>query len=273
MGERDAARRRWGTLCRSPAFRAACSVGEHRTAPGILVHYALRKRHIEDTVRRFLQGHPDGQILVLGGGYDTLALRLSAEFPDAAFGEFDHPSTQNGKRTAIARHFAHSGEGSAPVNFTMTPCDLSAPDGTDTIRAARELCHSRDILTIAEGLFMYLPEPRVQAIFQAVAAFSVSAKFVFTFLERQPDGAIDFQQTSSLIQRWLHVRREPFLWGIHRRALSDWLSPLGWRTAANPLTPEDLRRQYLAPDADRLLLPTQYRPAVGDLIGEAESPT
>lgn len=48
---------------------------ERLTIPGLAAHQALRKLHIERAVRTSLA---DGfsQVIILGGGYDTLALKL-----------------------------------------------------------------------------------------------------------------------------------------------------------------------------------------------------
>ncbi len=76
---------------------------ERCTIPGLALHQALRKRHIEQAVRASLaQGFE--QVVVLGGGLDTLALRLHKEFPQTNFLELDHPATQRVKRAVIESH-------------------------------------------------------------------------------------------------------------------------------------------------------------------------
>ena len=74
-------------------FRSLVTLAESLTIPVILLHYIVRKRYLEDVVRDSLGSGTD-QVVVLGAGFDTLALRLHQEFPAAVFIEIDHPATQ-----------------------------------------------------------------------------------------------------------------------------------------------------------------------------------
>ena len=54
----------------------------------------LRKRLIEEVVRASLTEGVE-QVVIIGAGFDTLALRLCAGFPRTNFIEIDHPATQS----------------------------------------------------------------------------------------------------------------------------------------------------------------------------------
>jgi O-methyltransferase involved in polyketide biosynthesis len=60
------------------------------TVPGILLHYALRKRCIAQLAREALHSGAT-QVVIIGAGFDALSLELQREFPDAHFWEIDHP--------------------------------------------------------------------------------------------------------------------------------------------------------------------------------------
>jgi O-methyltransferase involved in polyketide biosynthesis len=66
---------------------------ERATIPGLMLHFMLRKRWIEEAVRGAL-GRGCQRVVVLGAGYDTLAARLAPQFPAVRFVEIDHPATQ-----------------------------------------------------------------------------------------------------------------------------------------------------------------------------------
>ncbi len=85
-----------------PALRWAARLAERASVPGLLLHFMLRKRWIEEAVRAALT-EACGQVVVIGAGFDTLALRLSREFPRVSFIEIDHPATQKYKRLAGER--------------------------------------------------------------------------------------------------------------------------------------------------------------------------
>ena len=60
--------------------------------PGILLHYALRKKCTRELVRlAFANGI--AQVVILGAGFDPLSPELQGEFPTARFWEIDHPAT------------------------------------------------------------------------------------------------------------------------------------------------------------------------------------
>src|SRR5258708_33443467 len=84
-----------------PALRWAARLAERASVPGLLLHFMLRKRWIEEAVRAALT-EACGQVVVIGAGFDTLALRLSREFPPVSFIEIDHPATQKHKRLPAA---------------------------------------------------------------------------------------------------------------------------------------------------------------------------
>jgi O-methyltransferase involved in polyketide biosynthesis len=80
---------------------------ERLILPGIQLHYALRKRYLEDAALAALAAGVR-QLVIFGAGFDTLALRLAASFPAAEFFELDHPATQAAKTRALAARHAHA---------------------------------------------------------------------------------------------------------------------------------------------------------------------
>ncbi|HEX3528449.1 MAG TPA: class I SAM-dependent methyltransferase [Thermoanaerobaculia bacterium] len=88
--------------------RGLAYAAETFVIPGIMLHYAVRKLFLEDAVRAALTTSSGDsgilQVVVLGAGLGTLALRLHRERPDVRFFECDHPATQRFKRQAFAAH-------------------------------------------------------------------------------------------------------------------------------------------------------------------------
>src|ERR1043166_1751411 len=84
-------------------FRSLVAIAERLTVPGIILHYAVRKRCLEDITRRSL-AEDFHQTIILGAGFDTLALRLHKDFPKALCIEIDHPATQKAKRRVLEQH-------------------------------------------------------------------------------------------------------------------------------------------------------------------------
>jgi len=88
---------------RGPFASLRSSLTERFSIPGIRTHYVLRKKIIERETRAAID---EGfrQVVVIGAGFDVLALRLASEFPLVTFVELDHAATQNAKRLVGERY-------------------------------------------------------------------------------------------------------------------------------------------------------------------------
>jgi methyltransferase (TIGR00027 family) len=204
----------------------------------MMLHYAVRKLWLEVAAREALR---DGfrQVVVLGAGFDTLALRLSGEFADVLCVEIDHPATQRVKVDALRAR------GGSSENLMLRPLDL-ASETLDTALRDTPLQHGERTLFVAEGLLMYLPPASVDRVFADCAAHGgVGSRVAFTFMERFPGGRIAFRGQSRAIDLWLRLKREPFRWGIPREELSGFLEQRGYH-CLRLVTDAELRRAYLS---------------------------
>ena len=199
-------------------FRPIAKLIERITIPGILLHYALRKKCIAALARSALTNGAR-QVVVVGAGFDPLCLDLQRDFPDVQFWEIDHPATQRHK----ARVFLQiDGE-----RLHFVAVDLNAAlDGETLIKSGFD--PAQRTFWIAEGLLMYLPADIVFSLMRTLKSLSASgSEFAFTFMERQSDGRIRFHSQSKLVDWWLRGRGEPFLWGTTQGELADLMRP--WR--------------------------------------------
>jgi methyltransferase (TIGR00027 family) len=225
-----------------PSFRMALGAVEQAILPGILLHYALRKRAIEDAVRQGI-ATGIGQVIVLGGGFDTLALRLAHEFPALVSIEVDHPATQRVKRQVLTV------EDKSPANLTLLPADLAQVSLANLLQGCPAYDPTQATFFVAEGLLMYFPADAVSAIFHAIRAISApGSRFAFTTMQPRPDQTIGFLGASPLLDHWLRWRGEPFRWALSRTALPAYLSAHGFTPEA-VITTAALRRRYLASPA------------------------
>jgi methyltransferase (TIGR00027 family) len=207
---------------RNRLFRPFFNALENLIIPGIQLHYLVRKRRIEEIAREAIARGVE-QIVVLGAGFDTLALRLHREFPDTRFIEIDRPATQQAKRGVVNR-------GKVPdENLKFVPCDLSS--GSFAAHLAANSLFNRELKTlfVAEGLLMYLTERQVTGVFDFIRENSAGGSlFAFTFMERQPGGRIAFRNSSRLVDHWLAMHGEPFRWGLARGELRGFLRDRGF---------------------------------------------
>jgi methyltransferase (TIGR00027 family) len=177
---------------------------ERATIPGLMLHFMLRKRWIEQAVRGAIQ-RGCRRVIVIGAGYDTLAARLAPVFPSVRFTEVDHPATQAVKRAAVP----------ARANLEFIAADLARVPPPRTTEPA---------VYIAEGLLMYLGEREVDALLA-----SLGGQIIFTVMEPTAGGRIAFHNATWLERALLALWKEPFRWALAREALPDFLEARGLR--------------------------------------------
>lgn len=241
-----------------PIVRFLIRMLERWALPGVLLHYVLRKKFLERVARESLK---EGfrQVVVLGGGFDTLALRLKGEFPDVRFIEVDHPATQEPKRSATETEVAPDS------NLKFLPVDFTREDWEEKLLKSRSFDRNAPTVFIMEGVLVYLRAEQVRRVFGFVRRHPGSqSRLAFTFMEPLASGRIDFRRCNPAVSLWLRLKSEPFRWGIGRRELAGFLEQQSFRLR-EIATPELLRRLYLKPSA------LDGRPlAEGECIGVAD---
>jgi methyltransferase (TIGR00027 family) len=208
-------------MVRQNWFRPIAKLVERITIPGILLHYALRKKCIGGLVRSGLINGAT-QVVIIGAGFDPLSFELHQEFPSAQFWEIDHPATQRHKRSALPKIDAE--------RLHFVAMDLSAATFENEALIKSGFNPTRRSVWIAEGLLMYLTLDVVSSLMRTLKSLSApGSRLVFTFMEKQSDGRIRFDSQSKLVDWWLRRHGEPFLWGATRSELVDLVRP--WHVA------------------------------------------
>jgi len=223
--------------------RPLVSLLERLTVPGIRLHYALRKRCLEELARAAL-GEGFGQVVVLGAGFDTLALRLRDASPETKFFEVDHPATQRAKIRAL-------GDEAAGRNPRFVPLDLARCSLESALLSHADYDPDSDTLFVAEGLLMYLALAEVDHVLNFIRRHSGRAsRLAFTFMETRACGRIGFRQSSPLVDAWLRLRGESFRWGLPRVEAREFFAARGL-IVREVITSETLRARYLTADGLR----------------------
>ena len=204
-------------IVRQSWFRPIANLIERITTPGILMHYALRKKCIRQLARSALANGVT-QVVILGAGFDSLNSELQSEFPTAEFWEIDHPATQPHKVRACSEI------GSERVHFVAV--DLSAAGLERKALIKSDFDPAKRTFWIAEGLLMYFPADIVSSLMKTSSSLSApGSEFAFTFMEKQGDGQLRFDSQTKLVDSWLRRRGEPFLWGTTRSELAEFIGP------------------------------------------------
>jgi len=206
-------------IVRQDWFRPIAKLIERITIPGILLHYALRKKCIAGLVRSAIINGAT-QVVIIGAGFDPLSFELHQDFPRVQLWEIDHPATQ--------RHKIRGLGGFDAERLHFIAADLSAPGFGREALIESSFDPSKRTVWIAEGLLMYLREGLVSSLTRTLSGLSApGSQFTFTFMEKQDNGRIRFDSQSKLVDWWLRRRREPFRWGSTRSDFVDVVQP--WR--------------------------------------------
>jgi methyltransferase (TIGR00027 family) len=204
-------------IVRQTWFRPIAKLIERTTIPGILLHYALRKKRIRELVRLAL-ANGAAQVVVLGAGFDPLSSELQREFPTAVFWEIDHPATQ--------RHKVRAGSEIGIERVHFIAVDLSTAGLDREALTSSGFDPATRTFWIAEGLLMYFPADVVSSLLKTLSTLSATgSELAFTFMERQSDGQLRFDSQTKLVDWWLRGRGEPFLWACARDELADLVRP------------------------------------------------
>lgn len=211
-----------------PLTRGIWRMVERLTLPGIMAHYWLRKQAIEARCRHAIAGGV-ARVIVIGAGFDTLAIRLAREIPSVEAIEIDHPATQAAKVAAI-RHSCEA----VPTNLHFIACDLAIDPLPTTLFGDDKPC-----MVIIEGVLMYLPPVEVARLFDTLCIkLPAQSRVLFSFMSTWPDGGCGFRPKSWLVERWLSWRSEPFLWSLPPEAMHGFLRARGFKLTEMALTRE-----------------------------------
>ncbi len=225
--------------------RKLIQLAEKFVMPGITLHYVMRKRFIEDYTHQCLK---DGvtQVINFGAGFDTLAYRLSSQYPDTNFIELDHPATHKVKLEAlISQEDKHD-------NLHLIPVDFAKRKLRDIVKESPCFDFERPTQCIIEGVLMYLNESQVSDFLRSLNLVSRSSiKLVFT--AAQPSNKCKSANGIGL-RLYLMAKREPLNWTLEKDKIGEFLTKNGYQ----------LRDVAGAEEFKKLYLDENYRGVLND---------
>lgn len=227
-------------LYRKGWFRRLAHWVVRNTATGQMITVPIRKRFMDDEARRAIAGGAR-QLLVVGAGFDTLALRIAEQFPDVPCFEIDHAATQRAKRAAI-----ESMRISRP-NLHLVAVDLASTSLPDALRRAPGW--RNDVVTVvtAEGVLCYLDASDVARLLEGVRlSTGPGSTLLLTHMRTDERGELFCGKNARFMRAALEAVGEPLKWGIRQDALAGFLRAHGYTLERSP-TPEELRVRYLEP--------------------------
>lgn len=228
------------SLIKAPWYQRFGRAIEKPILPGQMLHLALRKRWLDDEVREAI-AEGATQVLLVGGGFDTLCLRLAAELPEVTFLELDHPPTHRVKAQAV------EDIGAARPNLHLEGVDLSERSLADHLQETPVWsCDARSVV-VAEGVLMYLDEEDVLAFFSAVrSSTATGSRVLVTYIHQGAISRDSLGWLGGALTFFLKLAGEPFKWGVTPDGIDSFLAAQGFRIfqAADRF---DLQARYVEP--------------------------
>jgi len=197
-------------------------------SPGLgtwIMYMQVRTRILDDIVRAFVRDH-DGQLVLLGAGYDCRALRLKSLANVPVF-EVDHPATQARKQRVLAKLGATS-----PAHYVTWDFEARPLAELPVALVEAGLDRARPVLTIWEGVTMYLTQAAIDASLRAIHAWSApGSQLAMTYFERTRIESPS--PMMRLVRGAVRGLGEPFIWGWNRDEVAPYLAARGFAVRDN----------------------------------------
>ena len=221
-------------------------LAETRVMKAWILYMQVRTRVIDDALRAFLAAG-GRQVVLLGAGYDTRALRLP-ELADATILEIDHPATQGRKRSVLAKLGADS-----PARYVTWDFETRAMEDLPDVLEEAGLDRAQPVFTIWEGVTMYLTEAAIDASLRAIRAWSpAGSKLAMTYFVKtriaQPS------LVTRMAKAVVATLGEPWRFGWDPADLPAYLEARGFK----------LERDVAIAAAARVLLPAELAALIKD---------
>ena len=142
----------------------------NRSLPSTLTTYiALRARKYDTYAKEFIAENRAGLVVNLGCGFDTKYWRVSEK--EWKYVEIDLPEVIEAKKEVLGDR----------VTYRMIGCSVLEKGWLEEIRALQD----ENILFLAEGLLMYLPQAEVVGLFNKLAGSFSKSEIVFEVVHKR----------------------------------------------------------------------------------------
>ena len=217
-----------------------------RIAPGAIGFITGRERYIDDYLKNCLKEGFD-QIVILGAGFDTRALRIPGIEKTRVF-EIDQPSTLAAKQERLKKIIDP-----LPAYITFIPANLNTQQLGDVLRSGGYNEQGKTLF-IWQGVIYFLKPEGVDSTLAFIADHSGPGSaviFDYIYSETLHDTT---QGYGKALARAGKMSGEPYIFGIDRGQAGPFLAKRGFCDVIDmPL--EDLKPKYFTgPNARRAIL-------------------
>lgn len=163
-------------LSKYPAIRKYVENTIQKKVPGAFSSGIARTKYIDELLHKAILSGVK-QVIILGAGFDTRALRLDF-LKDVSVIEIDHPNTSNFKRRIYKNRL-----GKVPENIDFLQIDFNKQD-LDQLAAQHNIDFSKPTAVIWEGVTNYLTETAINKTFAFISKFAKNSHAIFTYVHQ-----------------------------------------------------------------------------------------
>lgn len=195
-----------------------------------------RSRYVEDVLEaRIAEGLR--QILVLGAGFDTTALRMAGR--GMRIFEVDHPATQAEKQAVLARH------PDLPHETVFVPVDFATDDLVTALDTAGFAPEAQSLVSWL-GVTMYLSQETTLATLRTLRSrMARGSELIFDAYPQPDDWPTAERPLFAAARAFTASRGEPMNAWFDVDAFPDLLEGTGW-TLSEMLRGDDMRTRWFA---------------------------
>jgi len=205
--------------------------------PGVMGSVLARTRFIDDYLREQVASGIK-QIVILGAGYDTRALRLETVNKTVKIFEVDHPATQKRKISLIKQRL-----GSPSSNIIFVPVRFNSQNLGERLFAGGYRKDNKTLF-IWEGVTYYLSDAAVDDTLRFVAEnSSAGSLIVFDYFPPSVANGTSKLKEAIAMRAFFAQLGEELTFGIAPDEMKTFLSARGFGRISN-VSREQLKKKY-----------------------------
>jgi methyltransferase (TIGR00027 family) len=213
---------------------------------GIYEYVVARTKYIDALFRQALMENFD-QILILGAGFDTRALRFQKDMKNTWVFELDSPATQQAKIGQYQKR-----QLAVPPNLTFIAIDFDKESLSKKLEAAG-FRRRRRCLFLLEGLVMYLQPRSVDGTFQIIREYAereswVVFDYIYASVLRKEGG---YYGETEIVQT-VSDADEQWHFGIEKGTIEEFLAEYEMRMLDHK-DAKDLEKAYFSDSNGRII--------------------
>ena len=207
-----------------------------------------RAKYCDDEVLRAVE---DGieQIVILGAGYDTFAMRHRDIGERVTIFELDQPATQIEKRTRMQRQNI-----AEPDNVRYVSADLNKEDLFDVLNKGGYDATKPTVFSWF-GVTYYLPKETIESALQNIARHSAPKSVVmFDFLYERSNIDPEWLVLNDKCAKMVARKGESWISAFDPDSMTDFVGNCGY-SEVDIVTPDQINAKYFSDRSDSLVYP------------------